>query len=301
MSQKLVIVFGANGFLGSVLSRRLHNSGFQVLPVIRPGANKTRLGGFPNHKILEVSPDKWPQLLSEHSPDIVICAQWYGVSKKNRDDKEMQNSNIQPILRIAAAVKELRIGTFICFGSQAEAKESPHWIKEIFCNSGESAYGLVKANLHSQLESLFVGSNCRFVWARTFSVYGPSDSSDSLLAQLFESETYGRELVILNPSKLWSYLYEEDFAIAVELIINTPTISGTVNIGNPELLEIQQIVDCWFGVTINDLNKNKVDQNKMGLFPELGKLITSGWRPTIPAQNGIRGTRKAFNDRLDSK
>jgi len=296
-----VVVFGANGFLGSVITRKLHNSGFGVIPVIRPGGNKSRLNGLENLKVLEVESGEWPRLVIKYAPSAIVCAQWNGVSKADRNNLELQDTNIESILRIAVAAKELKIGSFISFGSQAEANESIEAIKEDFYNSGESAYGIIKAKLHTQLAALFENSDCRFIWARVFSVYGPSDFSDSLLMQLFESQASGNEIVISNSSKFWSYLYEDDFASAVELILKNPTVAGTVNIGNPKFSEIREIVTIWHGGSPTDFANYHTSQTNIGFFPDVTKLMTIGWSTSISLQEGIKRTRKAFSDRVNPK
>jgi UDP-glucose 4-epimerase len=296
-----VLVFGANGFLGSVVTKKLYESGFDVLPVIRPKADKSRLQELNDIKLLEIEPSRWPELVSEYTPNAIICSQWNGVIKQDRDNVDLQRENIKPILNIGVAAKESGVGSFICFGSQAEAKESSETIKEEFYNSGESAYGNVKASLHNQLASLFEDSNCRLIWARVFSVYGPSDFSESLLMQLFQSQVSGTELKISNPFKLWSYLYEDDFASAIEQILKNPTVSSTINVGGPTLNEIREIVALWFENSIADFADDHRTTTNVGYFPEVAKLKTIGWSPSISLEEGIKRTRKAFSDRLKSK
>ena len=299
--KETVVVFGANGFLGSVITKKLHSSGIDVLAVIRPSANKSRLGELENLHVLEIESSEWPQIVNDYSPSAIICAQWNGVLKQDRENLELQKSNIEPILNIAEAAKDSGTESFICFGSQAEAKESIETIEEKFYDSGESTYGSIKAKLHTQLVSLFEDSDCRFIWARVFSVYGPSDFSDSLLMQLFESQASSDELVISNPSKLWSYLYEDDFALAIEQILKNPTVASTVNIGSPIFNEIREIVAMWYENSIADLADDHTSANKVGFFPDVTKLRTIGWRPSISLEEGIKRTRKAFSDRVKPK
>jgi UDP-glucose 4-epimerase len=296
-----ILVFGANGFLGSVVTKKLYNSGFDVLPVTKPGANKSRLGELEKLNVLEVETSEWPQVVKKYAPSAIICAQWNGVLKQDRGNIELQKSNIEPILNIALAAKESRAGSFICFGSQAEAKESTETIGEEFYDAGESVYGSIKAKLHTQLASLFEDSDCRFIWARVFSVYGPSDFSDSLLMQLFKSQASGNKLMITNPSKLWSYLYEDDFALAIEQILKNPTIVSTVNIGNPIFNEIREIVALWYENSLADLADDHTSTTNIGFFPDVTKLRTMGWSPLISLEEGIRRTRKAFSDRVNPK
>ena len=296
-----VVVFGANGFLGSVITKKLHGSGGDVLAVIRPGANNSRLSELVNLNVLEIESSEWPQVVNQYTPSAIICAQWNGVLKQDRGNLGLQQSNIEPILNIAVAAKESRTESFICLGTQAEANESTDTIKEKFYDSGASVYGSIKAKLHTQLKSLFEDSDCRFIWARVFSVYGPSDFSDSLLVQLFESQTSGNELIIANPSKLWSYLYEDDFALAIDQILKNPTVASTVNIGSPMLNEIREIVAIWYQNSLVELADHHTSKTNMGFFPDITKLKTIGWTPSISLEEGIKRTRKAFSDRVYPK
>lgn len=298
---ELIIVYGANGFLGSVITKRLHKSGMAVLAVIRPTSDKSRIEDLKNLEIIEEESFNWPQLVEKYKPGVVICAQWRGVPKSDREDLEMQVSNIQPFVDLANATKKSNARAFICFGSQAEVKESSDFINEAFYNSGVSAYGKVKAELHSQLASLFEDSDCRFIWARVFSVYGPSDTSDSLLVRLFEAELEGSNLVITNPSKFWSYLYEDDFASAVEHILKNPDISGPVNVGYPIFSEIREIVAIWQGCSISDRIDFELSEANVGFFPKTGKLETIGWNPSISLMQGIQRTREALTKRFNPK
>ena len=294
---ELVIVYGANGFLGSVITKRLHQSGVSVLAVIRPTSDKSRIEGLKNLQIIEEESLDWPQLIEKYKPGTVICAQWRGVSKSDREDIEIQASNIQPYLDLANTARVSLVQNFICFGSQAEAMESTERIKEAYCDSGKSSYGKAKAKLHSGLSSIFSGSDCRFIWTRVFSVFGPSDFSDSLLSQLYECDKSDNELIILNPSKFWSYLYEDDFASAIVHILENSIIADTVNVGNPKFIEIREIVAMWRGTPIEDSMNYESNQNKIGFFPDLGKLTSIGWRPSISLEEGIQRTRMAFDDR----
>jgi UDP-glucose 4-epimerase len=299
--RELVIVYGANGFLGSVITKRLHKSGIEVLAVVRPSSNKNRIEGLKNLEVIEEESFNWPQLIEKYKPGAIICAQWRGVRKSDREDLEMQKSNIQLFVDLANATKKSNARAFICFGSQAEVKESSDYIDEAFYETGLSAYGKVKAELHSQLASLFEGSDCRFIWARVFSVYGPSDASDSLLMRLFEAELEGSNLVITNPSKFWSYLYEDDFASAVEQILKNPDISGPVNVGNPVLNQIKEIVETWQGSSSADRIGFESSQTNLGFFPKTGKLEDIGWKPSISLEEGIQRTRIALTERINPK
>ena len=297
---ELVIVYGANGFLGSVITKKLHKCGFSVLAVVRPTSNKSRINDLKDLRVIEEESIKWPQLIEKYKPGAVICAQWRGVSKANRDDLEMQFSNVQPIIDLAKAAQASSVKSFICFGSQAESQKSSEYIIEEIYDTSNTAYGKVKAKLYRELEFSLTDSECRFVWARVFSVYGPSDKSDSILMQLHNSELQDISLNVENPNALWSFLYEDDFADAVRRILESTEISGVINIANPQLVEIQHVVDTWLGSSHNSSDRYESDRARKGFFPIVEKLKSIGWTPEVSLEQGIQWTSEAYRGWLNS-
>jgi nucleoside-diphosphate-sugar epimerase len=173
-------------------------------------------------------------------------------------------------------------------------------ITEEISSSGTSPYGKAKSKLCSELLSIFEDSYTRFIWARVFSVYGPSDKSDSILMELYKSELEGDELNVDNPKTLWSFLYEDDFADAVKRILESTNVSGVVNIANPQLVEIQRIVDTWLGSSHNSSEGYENDKVEEGFFPMVGKLKSIGWAPEVSLEEGIQRTRKAYREHFNS-
>jgi nucleoside-diphosphate-sugar epimerase len=300
LSKVKTLVFGANGFLGSAIANTLSLSGRNVIAVIRPDASRNQLLENSKLRIIRMAPNLWPKLLADVKPTHVICTQWSGVQKSLRGDVNVQESNLTPIIELAEVTKSLSINTFIALGSQAESIESASLITEEISRSGTSPYGKAKSKLCSELSSIFEDSYTRFIWARVFSVYGPSDKSDSILMELHKSELEGVKLNVNNPNTLWSFLYEDDFADAVKRILESVNVSGVINIANPQLVEIQRIVDTWLGSSHNSSEGNENNTVKQGFFPMVGKLMSLGWAPEVSLEEGIQRTREAYRRSFNS-
>jgi len=112
--------------------------------------------------------------------------------------------------------------------------------------------------------------------------------------QLYESESRGINLKIENPNTLWSFLYEDDFAAAVERILQGTDIEGVINIGNPLLVEIQSIVNTWFEAPVKPFVGLENGSVSEGFFPELRKLKSIGWTSGVSLEEGIQRTREAY-------
>jgi nucleoside-diphosphate-sugar epimerase len=52
----------------------------------------------------------------------------------------------------------------------------------------------------------------------------------------------------------------------------------------------------WEGNSQVDFAGYPESQSRAGYFPELTKLMTEGWAPSISLEDGINRTRKAFLD-----
>jgi UDP-glucose 4-epimerase len=292
------LVFGANGFLGSVICKKLSLTGHSVVGVVRKGVSRKDSFENPGFEIIETSPELWPDLIRSFKPNHVVCAQWSGVQKNLRGDFELQRSNLRPIIDLAEVANSLSIKSFIAIGSQAESQPSSEFIMEKMYTTGNTAYGKAKIELLGELETVFVDSKCRFVWARVFSVYGPSDKSDSILMQLCNSELLGSQLSVKNPNVLWSFLYEDDFASAVKRILEETSVSGVINVAEPRLVKVQHIVDTWHQFPNSSPDECLDDNAHDGFFPVVGKLKSIGWKPEVSLEDGINSTREAYRRRL---
>ncbi len=104
---------------------------------------------------------------------------------------------------------------------------------------------------------------------------------------------------IREPSKLWSYLYIDDFVLALKLIIGSNLSHSVVNIGNSQLttiLEICRTVDKGYQFVVD-----RDSQDKKGFFPSLEQLERLGWSPSIKFSDGCDMAVDSIRQRLSVK
>jgi nucleoside-diphosphate-sugar epimerase len=227
--------------------------------------------------------------VSEEKPNYVICAQWDGVEKRHRNNLEKQYSNVDAQLLIANKAVEENVSGFIAFGSQAEFTPSTSKIPELESCNPESHYGRSKTILLERLKPIFAESNTRFIWARVFSIYGPLDPSDSLVNGVVSAIISGENYDIENPEKLWSFLYEADFAAAIDVILSQESINGIVNVANPDLVRLAEVAS--FARIPCNLSKSNADSHTdIGFKPETLKLQYAGWAAKFNLEEGLTAT-----------
>lgn len=288
-----IIIFGASGFLGTVLANHLSKNN-HVTAVSRENSDLSGILTNENLTIRRLDTSKWSEIIRDIKPDTVISAFWNGVGKGERTKEHVQIENIHLNREIALICKELQIDTFLAMGTQAEFLASESLIPELPSRKSSDFYGTVKRNLHNELEILFDGSATRFVWARVFSVYGPNDRSDSLVNGIVNAVKRNAIFYLNNPDTRWSFLFEEDLASAFSTIINNGSIDGIVNVGNPKLVRLGDIGNL-IGYPLTDSNNSQIDSND-GFYPITEKLDSIGWRPEFSFKKGFETTFSSYKE-----
>lgn len=263
-----------------------------MVAVIRPTSETNLIKQSPNIEITPLDVGLWAELVAELSPDVVICAQWDGVAKKDRNNRERQIANVSAITEIAKIARESKVKKFIVLGSQAETTPSEDLIPEEPIDAGDSWYGKSKSELHQELRKILSGSDTKIIWARVFSVYGPGESRDSLIPAIWKTNQEGKTFEVLEPNRHWSFLFVDDFALAIEALIESEDKNSVVNIAQPKLLTIKEICSHLPGAKVTF--KEEDEFSSQGFYPETRSLISYGWETKTPIHDGCRITWESF-------
>jgi nucleoside-diphosphate-sugar epimerase len=287
------MIFGANGFLGSVIANNFFEIGEDIICVVRPSAECRRIQNIPKGLIERVDTIFWEELIQKHHPKTIYCANWSGVEKINRDEKGKQIENVNKVLALGNSALQQSVETFIAFGSQAEHKPSRSIASEDYLAGPESEYGKAKNLLYVELEKMFRQSRSRFVWARIYSIFGPANTNDNFIHELFHRIKNGLEVRPDNPKKIWSLLFENDFASAMKYINSDQSVSGIVNIGNPNFVYLEEIFAS--ARTKTSLNARPLELVTEGFYPSVAKLTQSGWRAEYSIGEALELTMEGFS------
>jgi nucleoside-diphosphate-sugar epimerase len=288
-----VVVTGSSGFLGSWICRVLAPS-HEVIALVRPTSDLFRLSGVKNLTVVPINSEQWPLYILESKPDALILADWWGVGNQERDDVR-QYENIIRMCEMANSAKTAEVGTVLGVGSQAELGPVSNVITENLPDQPTTKYGFAKAEARLKLHNIFKNSETRFVWMRIFSTYGPLDTGNWLIPQTVDSLQVGQMMKLTKGEQEWSYLHAFDLARGFQVALESTSVEGIVNVGNPETINLKEAV--------LEISKNLNAQNLlefgaveyrpdqvMKLKPTCEKLTEAGWKPQISFQNGISQT-----------
>jgi UDP-glucose 4-epimerase len=272
--------------------RTLFAQDIPLIALVRPDSDCWRLGGLKNVDIVRAASEEWPGVISQFSPRVVVAADWEGVDSADRGDREMQFENVTRAYAVAEAAKNSGVKVFVAFGSQAEIGPHSRAVTEIEKDNPVSIYGEAKVQTRKKLSFLFTDSSVRFVWGRIFSVYGPLDIGSGMLPTLIGTLKEGKVFNATKGDQTWSYLHVSDFTSAVLRIISGSEFKDVVNIGNPEGVQIGEVIKLvaqYMNRTdLVNFGAAEIDSRQSQyLIPVTSQLSRDMWKPEVCINDGV--------------
>ena len=288
-----VVVTGSSGFLGSWIARVLAQH-HETTALVRPSSDTYRLTGIDGLQIERRESADWPAFIASVKPDALVIADWWGVGNHDRNDAR-QFENIERMERLATAARDAGVGLVIGVGSQAELGPVSNRITEDLPDNPTTEYGKAKVAARKIIQSSLIGSSTRCAWLRIFSTYGPSDTDTWLIPQLIDTLTKGEVMELTKGEQEWSYLHAFDLARAFKAVIESESISGIVNVGNPKTVVLKDAIEM---IAMKLGAKGLLGFGKMAyrpdqvmkLEPACESLTAIGWKPIVSFENGVAQT-----------
>lgn len=301
-----IIVTGATSMIGNALVEDAIKNNIEVLAIIRP--NTLNLARLPQSRLLSITECELGHLedvyFSGDKFDVFYHLGWTGTSKEQRNNSEIQTSNIAYTLNAVRLAKKMGCHTFIGAGSQAEYGRVSDVISPETETNPDSAYGVAKyaAGKMSQILSKEIG--LRHIWTRIFSVYGIYDNKNTLIMYTIHELLKGIKPSLSKCEQMWDYLFSEDAGRALRLIGEKGRDQSIYCIGSGierHLFEyINEIrnqinVELPIGIGERPYEANQV----MRLCADISSLQKdTGFKAQIQFQEGIQKTISWFNNNL---
>jgi UDP-glucose 4-epimerase len=285
-----VLITGATGFIGNALCKEMIDSGHNVTAVIRPNSQKKgKLSKGVN--IIELSLDKLSELNGNY--DLFYHLAWNGSSGADRNDFDIQNSNIQYTAEAIKAAKRCGCIKFIGAGSQAE-----YGVVHGLCKEDTTVpnpfmmYGAAKLASYHMGRVLAEQLGIKFVWPRIYSVYGVGENEGTLISYVIKTLKEGGVAELSSCENMWDFMYITDCVSALKIIGENVNVQGVYNIstGEPKFLKrfVEEIRDVVRPGAVLKFGLKKTDINKVfWLEPDVTKLKDKGFECLIEFREGI--------------
>ena len=239
MSNKIVVVTGANGFIGQYCLPLLIQQGFEV-----HGFSKTKSGadskGVIWHQInLLTQPAK--DLLLEISPTHLLHLAWctahgvYWTTPENNDWLKVS-------ARLLNDFKSVGGQRFIFSGTCAEYSWGGHCIEGQTIETPATLYGQCKKSFTDLLLNYGERGVLSTAVGRVFFLFGPGEPLTRLMPSVMVAQLKGEPVKVSEGKQLRDFMYVSDVAGAMVALL-TSEVQGVVNIASGQPLTVKTLID----------------------------------------------------------
>ncbi len=293
-----VIVTGASGFIGKHLIEQLLKKNYEVYALSSHPLIDSSLSGLHNIKI---SYDDWNVNLPNIPYEAFFHLGWAGVDNKDKNNKELQLSNINSSVKALDLAYSLNVKKFIGAGTVAEYALQEDLIDYKIKQAPNDLYGACKTSCHYILESIARQRNQGFIWTIIPSSFGPGRSSDNILTYTIESLLKGESPRYGKLEQIWDFLYISEVARALVLILEKGKDNCLYGIGSGEFHSlkyyieiIHSVIDSSIPLKIGEIKESK---SAISSCVNIFKLQQdTGFVPKVSFEDGIKKTIEYYKN-----
>jgi nucleoside-diphosphate-sugar epimerase len=234
-------------------------------------------------------PEEWKDKLKEFKPDTVIHFAWGGIPYDY--GPEMSIKNLRNSLNLILVLSEINCPRIISIGTCWEYGKNQGVLKESDSIKPSKPIALAKNSLHQMIDELAKEKGIISIWARFFYVYGPGRKETTLIPYIINCAKNNKDPELKNPFGSYDFIYSEDVANALLMIIEEGNKSATYNIGSGKstsILDITKIIYRQLNIPCN-LRTYEADERLYDNFwADISKIKREiGWEPKIILEEGL--------------
>jgi nucleoside-diphosphate-sugar epimerase len=291
-----ILVTGANGFLGSNICNLLsknHN-------IYAASRTFTKLS---KHNIVCIRSEMSDYItlnetIKDNKIDTVIHCAWMGGNSSKDTNELWQTENISYSTILLEACAKHKIKHFIGFGSSAEYGNQNTKFNEDTTCSPTTMYGVSKNCFKMISENYCKSNNILHSWIRPVYTYGPNDVETRLIPKVILSLLKNQNLTLNKCSAVVDYLYVEDFAKAVKIIVEEK-LQGNYTVCSDGEIDIRNVVTSIYNkinpscvLNFDDEIEEIGPKSVCGTSQKLRSV--SNWFPEIDFEQGLEQTISYF-------
>lgn len=295
-----VIVTGATGFIGSALCKELLENGHEVIAVIRPGSTKKEKLKFAAEyqnrlQILELALSdiaQLPQMITE--ADVFYHLAWNGSAGAEREDFDIQYTNIAYTAEAMRSAVKCGCGKFIGAGSQAE-----YGVVHGVAKEDETVpypfmmYGAAKLAAYQMGQVLAKQLGISFVWPRIYSVYGVGENQGTLVNYVIDSLKNGVMPELSPCENMWNFMYITDCVKVLRMLGEREDTEGIYHVASDDTRILKEFVEeirdiVAPGAELGFGRKQSNPERTFWLEPDCQKIENLGIKSKVTFEEGIR-------------
>ncbi len=283
-----VFITGGTGFVGKHTVEELQKHGHQVLILSRKNPktifSSRRNLAFLRGDLSDIK--KWQKKLAVWKPEVAFHLAWESLPDHGF---EMSSKNLLQGIELVRVLSKVGCKKVVAAGSCWEYGRTSGKMSEEIDPRLTDAFSVAKVALCWLGKEAAKLSGMEFVWARIFYVYGPGQKASSLIPYLINEKLRGALPDVKNPNGGNDFIYVDDVARALRLLIEKKTPHVIYNIGSGHITGVREIVRVVYG---KDVIKRK--GRAEGFYADIRKIKKDiGWRPVTGIGMGVREMMRA--------
>lgn len=291
---KNVIVTGAAGIVGAVLTRQLSMHGYHVFAIVRPQSKSNqRIENIPNVQIIPLAMEHIKQLPDKIgvSCETIIHLAWSPL----RNDFQAQAESFSWTLAIMDMARLLNCKRFLGIGSQAEYGICTGLTTEDTPLNPTTFYGAFKAAASQVTKVQAQNLGIDWLWGRIFSIYGIYEPPSSLISYMINTLKQEESPKLSSCLQYWDYLYDQDAAEAIIAIMEHGISGNVYNIAHGDYKSLKYYTEILHQLFNPNIEVTYGPKTGLSIMPDTQKLTTdTGWKAHIDFAEGIKSIRQFF-------
>ena len=292
-----VFVTGGTGFIGTHVVKKLESEGDTLLLLSRGSKAAYSLLDIPK-TVNIISGDlsdinSWKDELKKFQPDATIHMAWEGLP-----DYGYKTSirNLKYGLDLVTMLAESGCERFISTGSCWEYGQQHGKLHEEIPAKPFNSFTAAKNALHWMGREIAKENNMLFIWTRLFYVHGPGQREASLIPYIINCVRKGKKLEIKTPHARNDFVFVEDVAEAISMLVKNCKQSAVYNIGSGYSTSVQDIIKIAcdnydFQYQSEKVTPHQISESFVDFWADISRIQTDvGWVPKIDIKEGIQRT-----------
>ncbi|GMO02404.1 NAD-dependent epimerase/dehydratase family protein [Lachnoanaerobaculum sp. JCM 36186] len=293
MTEKSVVVTGANGFIGAAICKFFSNSGVKVYAVVNESSEN--IENLENVVIVRAEKDNIRDIVGNDRVSEFYHLAWVGSAGPLRADENVQLSNIQNSCSSIRTCRELGCTRFIFASSIMEYEVNAVMDSELVPGIN-TIYSTAKLTADYMLRAIAGSIGVDYIRAVISNIYGPGETSPRMVNTSIRKMLNGEHCAFSEGKQIYDFIYIDDAAEAFCRIGEKGISNRTYYIGslNPKplrefLIEMRDAIDPQIEIGLGEIPFSGVSLTYKEFDVNAVKNDT-GFEPKVSFKEGIKRT-----------
>ena len=287
-----ILLTGPTGFIGSAFARLALQQGHGLAGLVIPSETippDLIAAGSPVWLRGTLAEPPWNEIAA-FKADVCVHTAWITAPGVYLESPE-NFAFLEASVKFLRQLREFGTRHILALGTCIEYQSSHQPLREDTSPViPATTYARCKNELRLKLEADAKKEDFRFCWGRVFYPYGPREHPSRLCSSIIQKLSRGEKLVLKTPRSTKDYIYIEDLAAAVLLLVEKQ-FHGTINLGTGIAVTVKEIARQLGEIMgkpelIEENNQSAVDPLDY-VVADASRLHSLGWQPAHDLRRGL--------------